>query len=194
MKPSQLASFLLLAAPGSVLAGLFGPKSPVKMLTGKTFSKFVQGSDKASIAAFVAPWCGHCQRLTPEFEKAASNLKGLVNVELAVAVDCDDDANKRFCAEQGVQGYPTIKTFGGGKSKAQDYQGPRTAKAIVDDALSHMPSFAKKIKSPSALDQVLVPSSRPKSILFTPKSSPSPLYRALSSEFHKGVDFYFCRR
>lgn len=44
---------------------------------------------------------GYCKKLGPEFDAAASNLKGLVNL---VAVDCDEAQNKQFCQEQGVKG------------------------------------------------------------------------------------------
>lgn len=58
---------------------------------------------------FYAPWCGHCQRLAPEWKKTAANLKGLVNV---AAVDCDVEQNKGLCAMYEIQGFPTIKVFG----------------------------------------------------------------------------------
>jgi protein disulfide-isomerase A6 len=57
---------------------------------------------------FYAPWCGHCQRLAPEWKKAATNLKGLVNI---AAVDCDVEQNKGLCAMYEIQGFPTIKVF-----------------------------------------------------------------------------------
>ena len=51
----------------------------------------------------------HCQKLTPEFTKAAESLAPLIDF---YAVDCDADENKRLCAEQGVKGFPTIKVCG----------------------------------------------------------------------------------
>jgi protein disulfide-isomerase A6 len=39
-------------------------------------------------------------------EKAAASLSPLVP---AYAVDCDEEKNKRMCAEQGIKGFPTIK-------------------------------------------------------------------------------------
>jgi protein disulfide-isomerase A6 len=56
---------------------------------------------------FFAPWCGHCKKLTPEWEKAAKGLKGFVKMG-AVDMTTDGDAGKDF----EVEGYPTLKWFG----------------------------------------------------------------------------------
>ena len=49
-------------------------------LTPANFQKEVMKSDSVWIVEFYAPWCGHCQRLTPEYKKAATALKGVVKV------------------------------------------------------------------------------------------------------------------
>ena len=51
-------------------------------LTPANFQKEVMKSDSVWIVEFYAPWCGHCQRLTPEYKKAATALKGVVKVSL----------------------------------------------------------------------------------------------------------------
>lgn len=62
--------------------------------------------------------CGHCQRLTPEWKKAATALKDVVKVG---AVDADK--HQSLGGQYGVQGFPTIKIFGSNKNKPEDYQG-----------------------------------------------------------------------
>lgn len=55
---------------------------------------------------FSAPWCGYCKQAAPAWTRAAETLSPLIPF---YNVDCDEEANKRFCASEGVQGYPTIK-------------------------------------------------------------------------------------
>jgi protein disulfide-isomerase A6 len=95
-------------------------------------------ANQTSLVAFVAPWCGHCQRLAPEYSKAALGLHPLIPL---YAVDCDEDKNKRLCSEQGVQGFPTIKVFPKGKEQnPKVYDGPeRTASAMYYFATRAVP-------------------------------------------------------
>ena len=51
--------------------------------------------------------CGHCKSLVPEYEKAASLLKGVVKV---VAVDATESPGLQ--KKYGVEGFPTLKIFG----------------------------------------------------------------------------------
>lgn len=59
---------------------LYGPNSDVVKLTKDNFLKNVVESDDLWFVEFYAPWCGHCKKLTPEWEKAAKALKGVVKV------------------------------------------------------------------------------------------------------------------
>ena len=44
--------------------------------------------------------------MAPEFSKAALGVYPMIPF---YAVDCDKQSNKQLCAEQGVQGFPTVK-------------------------------------------------------------------------------------
>ena len=63
---------------------------------------------------FYAPWCGHCKRMKPEFEKAASILEENDPPVNLVKVDCTE-SGKDTCGKFGVSGYPTLKIFRGGE-------------------------------------------------------------------------------
>ncbi len=109
--------------------GGFYSGTNVVTLTDDNFAEKVKNSDELWFVEFYAPWCGHCKSLKPHWEKAATQLKGKVNVG---AVDCT--AHQTVCGNYGVRGYPTIKFFGSNKRKPEDYQGERSSSAIVDFA------------------------------------------------------------
>uniref|UniRef100_A0A915JGP5 Protein disulfide-isomerase A6 homolog n=1 Tax=Romanomermis culicivorax TaxID=13658 RepID=A0A915JGP5_ROMCU len=117
---------------------LYEGDSSVIDLTANNFKHRVLDSDGIWIVEFYAPWCGHCQSLAPEYEKAAKALKGIVNVG---AVNMDE--HQSVGAPYNVRGFPTIKIFGADKTKAQDYNGQRTAQGIVDHALSELSSLVR---------------------------------------------------
>jgi protein disulfide-isomerase A6 len=50
----------------------------VVILTGSNFDDEVLGSKDIWFVEFYAPWCGHCQKLEPEWNEAATKLKGQV--------------------------------------------------------------------------------------------------------------------
>jgi protein disulfide-isomerase A6 len=100
----------------------------VVALTAKTFDDAV-GKDKAALVEFYAPWCGHCKKLAPEFEKLGEAFKANKDVLIA-KVDCDD--HKPLCSKFGVTGFPIIKWFPKGSLEPKDYSGGRTVDALVE--------------------------------------------------------------
>lgn len=136
------------------------------------------------VLEFYAPWCGHCQSLKPAYEKVAKNLDGLAKV---AAINCDDDSNKPFCGQMGVQGFPTLKIIKPGPKRGrpvvEDYQGARSAKAIVDAVVDKIPNHVKKLQS-SSLDEWLADETvDAKAILFTEKGTTSALLRSVAIDF-----------
>ncbi|KAK1804394.1 hypothetical protein P4O66_020422 [Electrophorus voltai] len=96
------------------------------------------GDHELILVEFFAPWCGHCKKLAPEYEIAATRLKGTVAL---AKVDCT--ANTNVCSKYGVSGYPTLKIFRDGEDSGS-YDGPRTADGIV----SHL----KKQAGPASVE------------------------------------------
>ncbi|XP_054015240.1 protein disulfide-isomerase A6 homolog [Hylaeus anthracinus] len=117
---------------------LYSSNSDVIDLKPNNFDSLVLNSDNVWIVEFYAPWCGHCQQLTPEYDKAATALKGIVKVG---AVNADE--HKSLGSKYGIQGFPTIKIFGAG-SKPDDFSGPRSASGIVDAALNAVSQKARR--------------------------------------------------
>ncbi|XP_077281267.1 protein disulfide-isomerase A6 homolog CaBP1 [Temnothorax americanus] len=126
-KMSRLLGVLLLIAGAN---SMYAPNSAVVDLNPISFDNLVLNSDHIWVVEFYAPWCGHCKQLLPEYDKAATALKGVVKVG---AVNADE--HKSLGSKYGVHGFPTIKIFGLDK-KPEDYNGPRSAAGIVDAALN----------------------------------------------------------
>ena len=116
---------------------LYSSNTKVVQLTKETFDSLVKNSKDLWIVEFYAPWCGHCKSLAPEFEKAAAALEGMVRVG---AVDMTQEQS--VGAPYNIQGYPTLKVFGSNKNSPTDYNGERTAKAIVDQMVSEVRKVA----------------------------------------------------
>ncbi|CAA7388949.1 unnamed protein product [Spirodela intermedia] len=100
----------------------------VLALSEETFEKEV-GQDRGALVEFFAPWCGHCKKLAPEYEKLGSSFKKAKSVLIA-KVDCDEQ--KSVCTKYGVTGYPTIQWFPKGSLEPKMYEGPRTAEDLAE--------------------------------------------------------------
>ena len=70
----------------------------------------------AEFVMFHAPWCGHCKRTMPEFQKLMDKYDGDVKIN---AIDCEE--NKDVAKEHDIKGFPTIRFYPQGMA-GQDYQ------------------------------------------------------------------------
>uniref|UniRef100_A0A2N9IWW1 protein disulfide-isomerase n=1 Tax=Fagus sylvatica TaxID=28930 RepID=A0A2N9IWW1_FAGSY len=100
----------------------------VVVLTEDNFDKEV-GQDRDALVEFYAPWCGHCKKLAPEYEKLGASFKKAKSI-LIGKVDCD--THKSVCSKYGVSGYPTIQWFPKGSLEPKKYEGARTAEALAE--------------------------------------------------------------
>ncbi|KAL6536845.1 Protein disulfide-isomerase 2-3 [Orobanche hederae] len=139
MEKSPLIPLLLLSLVGNLgVYALYLPSSPVVQLNPNNLKSKVLNSKGVVLVEFFAPWCGHCQALTPIWEKVANVLKGVATVAAL-----DADAHKSLAQEYGIKGFPTIKVFAPGKAPV-DYQGARDVKPIVEYALQQVKALLKE--------------------------------------------------
>ena len=94
-----------------------------------------------------APWCGHCKKLAPTYEKVA-NYFHEKNAGVHVA-KIDATEHQGLASRFDIKGYPTLLLFREDR-KVADFSGPRCARA-----LAHPPS-------PRPLDCSTVPTLRPR--------------------------------
>jgi protein disulfide-isomerase A6 len=152
-------SSVVLFAFGIIVSvnGFYSSSDDVVQLDQSNFDRLVIQSSDLWIVEFYASWCGRkflflmmlfiisfylfsdCQQLTPEWKRAATALKGIVKIG---AVDAD--THKSLGQQYGVSGFPTIKVFGTNKRSPTNYQGGRTADAIVDQALSQLKTIVNE--------------------------------------------------
>jgi len=128
------------------------------------------------LVEFYAPWCGHCKKLAPDYEKVGASFEGESNVVIA-KLDADD--HKQVATDYGVTGYPTIKFFPKDNKEGEAYNGGRTPQDFVDFINQRAGTertvgggYSEQAGRNSELDEIA------KEFVFTPSSRQSLLERA----------------
>jgi len=118
----------------------------VTVLTPENFDSVIDGS-KPAFVEFFAPWCGHCKKLAPEFEKVGEAFAHVSSKVVVASVDAD--AHKELGSRFDVHGFPTLKWFPKGSTTPEDYNGGRTAEDIISfiSEKSGAKGKAKKVSS-----------------------------------------------
>lgn len=111
-------------------------------LTADNFEAATAG--KTVFLKFFAPWCGHCKKLKPDWDKL---MDAFADSPIALVGDVDCTAEgKPLCDANGVKGYPTLKF--GDPSNLEDYKGGRD----YDSLLKFSEENLKPVCSPSNID------------------------------------------
>lgn len=121
-----------------VLITMFFAQASALQLTPETWDTTLSG--KTAFLKFFAPWCGHCKKMKPAWDKLMEKYADSDNVVIA-DVDCVGDG-KPLCDKAGVKGFPTIK-FGDPKD-LEDYKGQRDFESLD--------TFSSLLKPPCNVD------------------------------------------
>ncbi|XP_067138562.1 protein disulfide-isomerase A4-like [Centruroides vittatus] len=128
-------------------------KPPPEMVIFLTKENFTETVNKAEIilVEFYAPWCGHCKRLAPEYERAARQLANRSPpIPLAKV---DGIAEKELANQYEVSGWPTLLIFRRGQKYT--YDGPRDESGIVKHMIEQASSPSTEVVSIKSLENNL---------------------------------------
>jgi len=110
-----------------------GDDNGVEVLVGSTFLDAIQDDKSDILVEFYAPWCGHCKKYKPEYEKLARYVKRTYKNK-PIRIAKVDAVNNEVDAE--VKGYPTILFYPGGKDAGKmnpvKYEGNRDQDDVID--------------------------------------------------------------
>eukprot|EP00549_Striatella_unipunctata_P013429 CAMPEP_0118693694 /NCGR_PEP_ID=MMETSP0800-20121206/12060_1 /TAXON_ID=210618 ORGANISM="Striatella unipunctata, Strain CCMP2910" /NCGR_SAMPLE_ID=MMETSP0800 /ASSEMBLY_ACC=CAM_ASM_000638 /LENGTH=220 /DNA_ID=CAMNT_0006591977 /DNA_START=36 /DNA_END=698 /DNA_ORIENTATION=- len=115
---------------GILFTILASASAAVPSLTPDNYDSLTDG--KTVFLKFFAPWCGHCKKMAPDWEKLANDWSD-DKVGLIAEIDCTAEG-KPLCDANGIRGFPTLKY--GDPTSLDDYQGGRDFDSLA--------SFAKK--------------------------------------------------
>lgn len=116
--------------------------SSVVELTSDNWDRLVIESGKSSFVKFYAPWCGHCKKMKPDWEKLGEEAD---KFDVLIGdVDCTSSSGKPLCDKNDVKGFPTLKTFW--KHVADDYSGAR--------GFEDLRQFVSTLKPPCSPDNI----------------------------------------
>jgi len=103
---------------------------PVKVVVGTTLQEQVFQPEKDVLLEVYAPWCGHCKKLAPEYEKLALKVRkeGLEDI-LSIA-KMDGTTNDSPVDSISWEGFPTLFYVKAGSTVPVPFDAGRDAKSI----------------------------------------------------------------
>ncbi|CAB0020531.1 unnamed protein product [Nesidiocoris tenuis] len=127
--PSVLSAFVAISSIRRVSTVSISEEDGVLVLNKNNFADAINRY-KNVLVEFYAPWCGHCQSLSPNYAKAASKLIELQSQVRLAKVDATVESE--LAEIFNVRGYPTLKFFQHDNIEASEYSGGREANDIIN--------------------------------------------------------------
>lgn len=87
------------------------------------------GKDK-KLVLFYADWCGHCKKIKPDWDAAATDINKDGTKMIKVNCGGGTDSDKEIMEKYSIDGYPTIIVFENGN--ATPYNGKRTKEDFIE--------------------------------------------------------------
>ncbi|CAG8482212.1 10330_t:CDS:2 [Paraglomus occultum] len=105
---------------------------PVYVLVADNFEQTVYDTAKDVLVEFYAPWCGHCKKLAPTYDKVGEAYAPFKDKIVIAKMDAtENDLPPRVPFK--VSGFPTIKLFKAGEEKdIVDFQGNRSYESFIE--------------------------------------------------------------
>lgn len=111
-----------------VLPGVFSEYQEVYELDARSFSKTENGN---WLLEFYAPWCAHCKKLAPTYERVAKHFHRREGTPSVRVGKVDATAHPGVAAPFDVTGYPTLLVVRDGK-KVAEHSGERSFEKLVE--------------------------------------------------------------
>lgn len=108
-------------------------KDKVHLLTSDNFQTHIENG--VTFIKFYAPWCGHCQKLSPVWDQLAAKIHTEKTGIKIAKVDCTLADNKQLCVEQQIEGYPTLLIYRNSE-KLNEYNGSRHLDDLYEFAVN----------------------------------------------------------
>lgn len=103
---------------------------PVKVVVGKTLETMVFSDTKDVLLEVYAPWCGHCKKLEPEYNKVAKKVVKEGFEDIMTIAKMDGTQNDSPVDAINWTGFPTMYYVKAGDKTPMKYDGGRDAKGI----------------------------------------------------------------
>ncbi|KAK3269115.1 hypothetical protein CYMTET_22419 [Cymbomonas tetramitiformis] len=123
-------------------------------LARSNFSDVVKDYNKDTFIKFYTPWCGHCKKLAPVWEKLSAVIgkDPRMKTQLKIA-EVNADEHKDLGTHYGVTSYPTLILFPRMERRADapsgvygKYEGKRELGPLLDFVKTHVkPSKTRRI-------------------------------------------------
>lgn len=105
-------------------------EEPVKVIVGKTLKDEAFSANKDVLLEIYAPWCGHCKKLAPEFEKVAQKIRKEGLEDMITIAKMDGTTNDSPVDSISWEGFPTLYYIKAGTSEPIPFNAGRDAKSI----------------------------------------------------------------